>query len=127
MRFIHPAAVGLVKNLYSYAVPRELCRKDFGKYVVMPRTREEVHHEPFPDEELKLLWQTLARLGLREKSPHSCRHTFSRLCKSDGVREADRKRMLGHSFGNDITNGIYGHRTLEELRAEIEKIQVPEE
>lgn len=209
-------AVGLVKNLYSYAVPRELCRKDYGKYVVMPRTREEVHHEPFSDEDLKLLWQnredpvvkmilvmcysgfrvsayvqenfetnpveryfkggvktaagkdrlvpihsailplvesmiregeekplffcgksvsqfrrdmkqTLAGLGLKEKSPHSCRHTFSRLCESYGVREADRKRMMGHSFGNDITNGVYGHRTLEELRTEIEKIQVPEE
>ena len=38
-----------------------------------------------------------------------------------GVRENDRKRMLGHSFGNDITNAVYGHRTLEELRTEIEK------
>ena len=34
--------------------------------------------------------------------------------------------MLGHSFGNDITNGVYGHQTLEELRTEIEKIRVPE-
>ena len=59
---------------------------------------------------------TLRQLGIKEKSPHSCRHTFSRLCESYGVREADRKRMLGHSFGNDITNGVYGHRTLEELR-----------
>ena len=34
--------------------------------------------------------------------------------------------MLGHSFGNDITNGVYGHQTLEELWKEIEKIRVPE-
>ena len=69
---------------------------------------------------------TLRKLGLPERTPHSCRHTFSRLCESYGVREADRKRMLGHSFGNDITNGVYGHRTLEELRTEIEKIKVPD-
>ncbi len=187
-----------------------MCRKDYEKYVVIQR----VHHEPFTDEDLKVLWQnredpvvkmilimcysgfrvsayaqedfevnleeayfkggvktesgknrtvpihsailplvesmipedgekpvffsgksisqfrrdmklTLEKLGLKEKSPHSCRHTFSRLCESYNVREADRKRMLGHSFGNDITNGVYGHRTLEELRTEIEKIQVP--
>ena len=67
---------------------------------------------------------TLRKLGIKEKSPHSCRHTFSRLCESYGVREADRKRMMGHSFGSDITNGVYGHRTLEELRTEIEKIKV---
>lgn len=59
------------------------------------------------------------------KGPHSTRHTFSRLCESFGVSEADRKRMMGHSFGSDITNGIYGHRTLEELRKEIEKIKAP--
>ena len=48
--------VGLIKNLYGYAVPRELCRKDFGRYVVMPKTKPEVHYEPFTDEELKVLW-----------------------------------------------------------------------
>ena len=33
-------------------------------------------------------------------------------------------QKLGHSFGSNITNGIYGQRTLEELRAEIEKIKI---
>lgn len=57
-------------------------------------------------------------------TPHSCRHTFSRLCESYEVREADRKRLMGHSFGNDITNRVYGHRSLRELKTEIEKIRV---
>ena len=61
----------------------------------------------------------------RYHTPHSCRHTFSRLCESYGVNEADRRRMLGHSFGNDVTNGVYGHRTVRELAIEIEKIKVP--
>lgn len=56
-------------------------------------------------------------------TPHDCRHTFSALCERYGVNEADRKRLMGHSFGTDITNGIYGHRTIEELRTEIEKIK----
>ena len=29
--------VGLIKNLYGYAVPRELCRKDFGRYSLAGR------------------------------------------------------------------------------------------
>lgn len=41
------------------------------------------------------------------------------------VNENDRKRMMGHSFGSDITNAKYGHRTLEELRTQIEKIKPP--
>ena len=55
-------------------------------------------------------------------TPHDTRHTFSRLCEKYGVAENDRKRMLGHAF-SDVTNAVYGHRTLEDLRGEIEKIQ----
>lgn len=71
--------------------------------------------------------QTLEKLGMvgdPKHTPHDCRHTFSALCEKYGVRENDRKRMLGHSFGGDVTNAVYGHRTLEELRTEIEKIKV---
>ncbi len=57
-------------------------------------------------------------------TPHDCRHTFSSLCERYKVNENDRKRMLGHSFGTDITNRVYGHRSLEDLRTEIEKIRV---
>ena len=57
-------------------------------------------------------------------TPHSTRHTFSRLCESAGVNEADRKRMLGHSLKNDITNGVYGHRSVKELSVQIEKIKI---
>ena len=65
----------------------------------------------------------LEKLGLPVYTPHSTRHTFSRLCESYEVREADRKRMLGHSLKSDITNGVYGHRSVEELKREIEKIK----
>ena len=272
--------VTLIRQLYRFAYPRDMCTREHGNYVVMPYTSEELHHQDFTDAELKILWenrddpvvgmllimcysgfrigefatlqvvldqdsrtgyfcggiktkagknrivpvhsaimpllrqildsngqpaffcgrstrrfrefmkQTLIRLEIdtapdnesdgaepekngavpekngsspgsnmavpgknmalpgknrplansppvsgvyrelqgeyRYHTPHSCRHTFSRLCESYGVSEADRKRMLGHSFGNDITNGVYGHRSVEELRAEIEKIKVPE-
>lgn len=70
------------------------------------------------------MYKALKSLGLEgnpRHTPHDCRHTFSRLCEKYGVRENDRKRMLGHAF-QDITNKVYGHRELEDLRAEIEKI-----
>lgn len=54
-------------------------------------------------------------------TPHDTRHTFSALCEKYDVKENDRKRMLGHKVG-DITNDVYGHRTVEELRAEMHKI-----
>lgn len=230
--------VTLIRQIYRFAYPRELCSREYGKYVVMPSTVEETHHQDFTDEELRILWKhwedpvinmilimcysgfrisefepenemktvisedgrtgyfqggmktkagknrivpihsailplvkkilnrqgqpvffcgkskdrfrddmktVLTRIGIdtvtrrdtlinlqtdvvpenRYHTPHSCRHTFSRLCESYGVNEADRRRMLGHSFGNDVTNGVYGHRTVRELAIEIEKIKVP--
>lgn len=72
----------------------------------------------------KEMYKTLGRLGLDKHTPHDCRHTFSALCEKYRVNENDRKRMLGHSFCEDITNKIYGHRTLDDLRAEIEKIKI---
>ena len=67
----------------------------------------------------------LGKLGISHHTPHDCRHTFSRLCEDYRVNENDRKRMLGHSFGNDITNKTYGHRSLDMLRKQIQKIKVP--
>ena len=201
----------LIKQLYRYALPRELTARNLGAAIVMPDTPPETHHQDFTDEELAVLWahrrdpvvrmvlimcysgfrvsawltmetnleeryfrggvktragrarqvpihkailplvsdtlaegpylcgltidrfchrmtRTMEEIGIdgggRHHTPHSCRHTFSRLCETYGVREADRKRMLGHAFPGDITNGVYAHRTLDELRTEIEKIKV---
>lgn len=72
----------------------------------------------------KKAYKLFEELGISKHTPHDCRHTFSALCEKYNVSDNDRKRMLGHSFGNDITNSIYGHRELEELRSEIEKIQI---
>lgn len=71
------------------------------------------------------LLKELGIVGNPPHTPHDCRHTFSALCEKYGVRENDRKRMIGHTFGNDITNGVYGHRSLDDLRTEIEKIKIP--
>lgn len=61
-------------------------------------------------------------IGLSERhTSHDGRHTFSMLCEKYKVNENDRKRMMGHTF-KDVTNDVYGHRELEELRKEIEKI-----
>lgn len=70
------------------------------------------------------MYAILQEIGIHRHTPHDCRHTFSRLCEKFHVRENDRKRMLGHSFGGDVTNKVYGHREIEDLREEIEKIKI---
>lgn len=66
--------------------------------------------------------KALKALGMNH-TPHDTRHTFSMLCEMFNVAERDQKRMLGHKF-TDVTNKVYGHRLLEDLRNEIEKIQI---
>lgn len=70
------------------------------------------------------MYSALEAIGIEKHTPHDCRHTFSALCEKYNVNENDRKRMIGHSFRGDITNGIYGHRSLDDLRLEIEKIRI---
>lgn len=68
------------------------------------------------------LMEKLDMVGDPKHTPHDCRHTFSMLCEKYKVFENDRKRMMGHSFKNDITNAVYGHRDLKDLEMEIRKI-----
>lgn len=82
-----------------------------------------VHHIGENENYKKRFNKAMKAYGLPH-TPHDCRHTFSALCERYEVRENDRKRLLGHSIG-DITNDVYGHRTLEELTKEMNKICCP--
>ena len=68
----------------------------------------------------------LSSIGITGHTPHDCRHTFSWLCDKYGVDDLSKHLLMGHSLGNDVEKSVYGHRTVEELRTEIEKIQVPD-
>ena len=70
----------------------------------------------------KDLYEALDELGIPKHTPHDCRHTFSWLCDKYNVDGLSKKLMIGHALGNDVTDAVYGHRTIEELRTEIEKI-----
>ncbi len=76
-------------------------------------------------------YPTLEHLGIatapngKKHTPHDCRHTFSWLCDNYGVDEFSKHLLMGHSMGKDIEKAVYGHRTIEQLRTEIEKIQIP--
>jgi len=79
---------------------------------------------------LKSFYPVLEQLGInitasgKKHTPHDCRHTFSWLCDKYKVDELSKHLIMGHSLGNDIEKSVYGHRTIDELRAEINKIQV---
>lgn len=99
---IHPGILSLVK-----------CRLDRDGYLLDSANKFRAN-----------MYTKLQELGIAKHTPHDCRHTFSKLCEHYEVNENDRKRMLGHSFGQDITNKKYGHRDLNDLMNEICKIKI---
>ena len=61
----------------------------------------------------------------KKHTPHDCRHTFSWLADKYKMDELSKRLIMGHSIGRDVEKTIYGHRTLEELRTEVNKITAP--
>ncbi len=55
-------------------------------------------------------------------TPHDCRHTFVTLLSNAGADEICIKRLVGHSSGNNVTEKIYTHKDIEQLRKAIELI-----
>lgn len=68
------------------------------------------------------MYKVLESLGIEKHTPHDCRHTFAMLCDENGVKETDKKFMMGHAF-QDVSNSVYGHRTLKYLKKQIEMIK----
>lgn len=56
-------------------------------------------------------------------TPHDCRHTFATMLDNAGANHISIKRLMGHSSGNDITDKIYTHKDIEQLRKAIEMIK----
>ncbi len=74
-------------------------------------------------------YKTLDKLGILTSSkntkhtPHDCRHTFSWLADKYKLDDLSKKMIIGHAFGTDVDKTVYGHRTVEELKAEMNKIK----
>lgn len=64
--------------------------------------------------------KVMKRLNLKHH-PHETRHTFITKAKACGVDEYILKLIVGHAIA-DITEKVYTHRTIEQLKNEMEKI-----
>jgi len=62
----------------------------------------------------------MEQLQLNHK-PHDCRHTFATLMDNAGANKLSIKRIMGHA-STDITDKIYTHKDIEELKKAIDLI-----
>lgn len=65
--------------------------------------------------------KVMEKLKMNHK-PHDTRHTFISLAKESRMDEYIIKLIVGHAI-QDITEKVYTHRTMQQLKEEIEKIQ----
>lgn len=57
-----------------------------------------------------------------EHSTHDCRHTFASLLDDADANYNAKRRLLGHS-ANNVTDGVYTHKTLNQLRKAIKLLK----
>jgi site-specific recombinase XerD len=68
--------------------------------------------------------QALVNAGITtDHTPHDCRHTFATLLDNAGANTISIKRLMGHSSGGDVTEKVYTHKDIEQLRIAIELIK----
>lgn len=78
------------------------------------------------DQYLSRFNKVMKQLNFREEiTPHYTRHTFITMAKSRDVNmnEYILKLIVGHDIG-DLTEHVYTHRELQDLKEEIEKIKL---
>lgn len=60
----------------------------------------------------------------QKRTPHDFRHTFSWLADKYKMDDICKRMIIGHSLGSDVDKKVYTHRTLDELKNEILKIDI---
>ena len=62
-------------------------------------------------------------LKLQTHTPHECRHTFATFAHASAMNKVLLKKIIGHSAG-DLTEDTYTHTFIEDLIAEIDKLNL---
>lgn len=69
------------------------------------------------------LWRrAMATINASGHTTHDCRHTVASLLDNAGANETAKRRILGHA-GGDITERVYTHKGLRQLRRCIELLK----
>lgn len=68
------------------------------------------------------VWDKVMTVINARHTTHDCRHTCATLLDNADVNENAKRRILGHSI-SDVTNGVYTHKDIRQLRKAINKIR----
>jgi len=69
----------------------------------------------------RVFWREIMETAKMEHTPHECRHSFRSRLDSAGANKRCIDLMMGHK-SNDVGERVYTHKTIDELKAEIELV-----
>ena len=99
-------------------IPLIKSRHEQGReYFIVNAFEKQMKYENFYREK----WPSIVDLLGKEHLPHDTRHTFATLMDNAGANKLSIKRIMGHA-SQDITDNIYTHKDIEELRKAINLI-----
>jgi integrase len=88
-----------------------------NKYLVENFKGEQMKYSNYKREKFENIMEQLQMTH----NPHDCRHTCATLLDRNGANKLSIKRILGHS-SQDVTDGVYTHKNLQDLLEAIDKI-----
>lgn len=68
------------------------------------------------------IWDKIMKQIHATHTPHDCRHTVATLLDNAGANENATRKLLGHS-GGDVTDRVYTHKGLRQLRRCVELLK----
>lgn len=110
---IHPLIKPLIENRIQEAATLH------SEYLFNDPNGQQGTHMTY-DKYRKRFEKVMKRLDISHR-PHETRHTFITKAKACNMDEYILKLIVGHAIA-DITENVYTHRTVEQLKAEIRKI-----
>lgn len=92
--------------------------KSAGVYLIA-----DTEGKPYDYSRYCLLWRAVMHLIKADgHTTHDCRHTVATLLDNAGANETAKRRILGHA-GGDVTERVYTHKGLRQLRKCIELLK----
>ena len=116
---IHPLLASIIRSQFESAVKHN----SKTLFFCLNDTREYGDNVMNYDRYQKRFKKTMKHYGWTHTC-HDTRHTFISLAKEANMNEYILKMIAGHVI-TDITESVYTHRKLEQIKAEMNKIQIP--
>lgn len=106
---IHPKIKPLIENWYNNST---------SEYLLYNAANNKIDYRNYHGR----IWKEIMNTLNMNHTPHETRHTFASLMDDAGANKLCIKLIMGHRV-NDITDGVYTHKTIESLHEAIRLIK----